>query len=94
MPGNGRFLTAYALASVVALSPAASTVSQAATSSSVTVATIKIVETTGMHFYRIPMTTHVSPTTEQLALFLRIVNDPAQQPSTFIAREADIARAS
>ena len=33
-----------------------------------------------MKFYRIPMTTHVPPTPEQLALFLKIVNDPAQQP--------------
>jgi tyrosine-protein phosphatase SIW14 len=34
----------------------------------------------GMRFYRIPMTTRVAPTTEQLARFLQIVNDPAQQP--------------
>jgi protein tyrosine/serine phosphatase len=33
-----------------------------------------------MKFHRIPMTTHVAPTPEQLSLFLRIVNDPAQQP--------------
>jgi tyrosine-protein phosphatase SIW14 len=39
-----------------------------------------LVEAAGMHFYRIPMTTRVAPTAEQLALFLRVVNDPAQQP--------------
>jgi protein tyrosine/serine phosphatase len=33
-----------------------------------------------MKFYRIPMTTHVPPTSEQLSSFLKIVNDPAQQP--------------
>ena len=40
----------------------------------------KLVETSGMRFYRIPMTTRVEPTAEQLATFMRIVNDPAQQP--------------
>ena len=40
----------------------------------------RMVERAGMKFYRIPMTTHVSPTAEQLAQFLHIVNDPAQQP--------------
>lgn len=40
----------------------------------------KLVESSGMRFYRIPMTTRVAPTAEQLATFLRIVNDPAQQP--------------
>lgn len=39
-----------------------------------------LVEAAGMRFYRIPMTTHVPATAEQLATFLRIVNDPAQQP--------------
>jgi tyrosine-protein phosphatase SIW14 len=34
----------------------------------------------GMRFYRIPMTTRVAPTAEQLARFLQVVNDPAQQP--------------
>lgn len=34
----------------------------------------------GMKFYRIPMTTHVPPTAEQLALFLTLVSDPANQP--------------
>jgi protein tyrosine/serine phosphatase len=38
------------------------------------------VEAAGMRFYRIPMTTHVPPTSEQLATFLEIVNDPMQQP--------------
>jgi tyrosine-protein phosphatase SIW14 len=38
------------------------------------------VKAAGMKFYRIPMTTHVPPTSEQLALFRQIVNDPANQP--------------
>lgn len=33
-----------------------------------------------MTFYRISMTTHVPPTRDQIAQFLQIVNDPAQQP--------------
>jgi protein-tyrosine phosphatase len=40
----------------------------------------RFVEAAGMKFYRIPMTTHVAPTPEQLALFLTIVNDPDRQP--------------
>jgi protein tyrosine/serine phosphatase len=40
----------------------------------------KLVAASGMRFYRIPMTPRVVPTVEQLATFLRIVNDPAQQP--------------
>jgi tyrosine-protein phosphatase SIW14 len=40
----------------------------------------KLVTASGMRFYRIPMTPRVAPTQEQLATFLRIVNDPAQQP--------------
>jgi protein tyrosine/serine phosphatase len=40
----------------------------------------QLVEAAGMTFYRIPMTTHVPPTREQIARFLEIVNDPAQQP--------------
>jgi protein tyrosine/serine phosphatase len=40
----------------------------------------RFVEAAGMKFYRIPMTTHVPPTSQQLAKFLEIVNDPAQQP--------------
>jgi tyrosine-protein phosphatase SIW14 len=39
-----------------------------------------LVRAAGMRFFRIPMTTHVPPTREQLALFLQIVNDPANQP--------------
>jgi tyrosine-protein phosphatase SIW14 len=34
----------------------------------------------GMRFFRIPMTTHTAPTAEQVAQFLRIVDDPANQP--------------
>jgi tyrosine-protein phosphatase SIW14 len=34
----------------------------------------------GMSSVQIPMTTHRPPTSEQLAEFLRIVEDPAQQP--------------
>ena len=40
----------------------------------------RLVQSAGMKFHRIPMTTHVAPTAEQIALFLGIVNDPAQQP--------------
>ncbi|MGE3520794.1 MAG: tyrosine-protein phosphatase [Vicinamibacterales bacterium] len=40
----------------------------------------QLVEAAGMAFYRIPMTTRVPPTADQLAQFRRIVNDPAQQP--------------
>jgi len=39
-----------------------------------------LVKAAGMKFYRIPMTTHVAPTPDQVAQFLRIANDPAQQP--------------
>lgn len=38
------------------------------------------VEAAGMKFYRIPMTTRVPPTTEQIARFLALVSDPANQP--------------
>ena len=34
----------------------------------------------GMKYVAIPMTTRVAPTTEQLAQFLKVVNDPASQP--------------
>ena len=34
----------------------------------------------GLAYFQIPMTTHVVPTTAQLAEFMRIVNDPANQP--------------
>jgi len=38
------------------------------------------VEAAGMKFFRIPMTTRVPPTSEQLAQFRQLVNDPALQP--------------
>jgi protein-tyrosine phosphatase len=34
----------------------------------------------GMKYVALPMTTRVAPTAEQLAKFLKIVNDPASQP--------------
>jgi tyrosine-protein phosphatase SIW14 len=34
----------------------------------------------GMHYVEIPMTTHEAPTAEQLAEFMNVVNDPANQP--------------
>jgi tyrosine-protein phosphatase SIW14 len=37
-------------------------------------------ERAGMSYFQIPMTTHQPPTPAQLAEFLRIVNDPANQP--------------
>src|SRR5262245_24526373 len=37
-------------------------------------------ERAGMRYFQIPMTTHQSPTDAQLALFMSIVNDPANQP--------------
>jgi tyrosine-protein phosphatase SIW14 len=40
----------------------------------------RLVQSAGMKFYRIPMTTRVAPTKEQLESFLQIVNDPANQP--------------
>ena len=40
----------------------------------------RLVRAAGMKFYRIPMNTRVSPTEEQLDSFLRLVNDPANQP--------------
>ena len=38
------------------------------------------VKDVGMTYRRIPMTTRVPPTEKQIAEFLSIVNDPAQQP--------------
>jgi tyrosine-protein phosphatase SIW14 len=38
------------------------------------------VERAGMKYVRIPMTTRVAPTAEQLEQFLSLVNDPASQP--------------
>jgi tyrosine-protein phosphatase SIW14 len=40
----------------------------------------KLVEAAGMKFKRIGMTTRAAPTREQLASFLKLVNDPANQP--------------
>ncbi len=34
----------------------------------------------GLHYFQIPMTTHVVPTAAQVGEFLKIVNDPANQP--------------
>lgn len=39
-----------------------------------------IVESLGMRFVRIPMTTHVPPTLDQIEQFLDLVNDAASQP--------------
>jgi len=38
------------------------------------------VEKAGMQFHRIGMTTHTAPTKAQIAEFLKLVNDPANQP--------------
>jgi tyrosine-protein phosphatase SIW14 len=38
-------------------------------------------EGAGMTYVQIPMTTHTPPTSAQLGEFLRIVNDPANQPA-------------
>jgi len=40
----------------------------------------RLVKAAGMKFHRIPMTTNVKPTAEQLSLFMKLVNDPANQP--------------
>jgi tyrosine-protein phosphatase SIW14 len=39
-----------------------------------------LVEKAGMAFHRIPMTTRKAPTTAQIEEFLKLVNDPANQP--------------
>jgi tyrosine-protein phosphatase SIW14 len=39
-----------------------------------------MVETAGMKYVQIPMTTHGVPTAAQLAEFIELVNDPASQP--------------
>src|SRR5262245_7993261 len=39
-----------------------------------------LVERAGMGFHRIPMTTRTAPTAEQIDTFLRLVNEPANQP--------------
>ena len=38
------------------------------------------VQSAGMRFFRIPMTTHETPSEAKVAEFLRLVNDPANQP--------------
>lgn len=40
----------------------------------------QLVESAGMRFFRIPMTTRKAPTSEDLSRFLQLVNDPANQP--------------
>ena len=40
----------------------------------------RLVEAAGMKFVRIPMTTRVAPTAAQIDSFLKLVNDPANQP--------------
>ncbi len=45
-----------------------------------TAAERKAVEAAGMTFYRIPMTTHDAPTSDEIAHFLELVGDPANQP--------------
>ena len=39
-----------------------------------------LVERAGMKYVRIPMNTRVAPTAKQVATFLQLVNDPANQP--------------
>jgi len=39
-----------------------------------------MVQSTGMKFYRIPMTTHGEPAPQSVAQFLKLVNDPVNQP--------------
>ena len=40
----------------------------------------QLVESAGMRFQRIPMTTHTAPTAAQIATFLQLVNDTQNQP--------------
>lgn len=40
----------------------------------------ELVESAGMKFFRIPMTTRKAPTSDELSTFLQLVNDPANQP--------------
>jgi tyrosine-protein phosphatase SIW14 len=40
----------------------------------------EFVQKAGMKFARIPMNTRIAPTSDQVALFLKLVNDPANQP--------------
>jgi tyrosine-protein phosphatase SIW14 len=39
-----------------------------------------MVEEAGLSYVQIPMTTHTAPTSAQMEAFLKIVNDPANQP--------------
>src|SRR5256886_1076119 len=39
-----------------------------------------LVQQAGMRFFRIPMTTHETPSDAKVAQFLKLVNDPANQP--------------
>lgn len=39
-----------------------------------------MVQAAGMRFYRIPMTTHETPSTGKITQFLKLVNDPVNQP--------------
>ena len=39
-----------------------------------------VVQRLGMKFYRIPMTTHETPSSVKVAQFLKLVEDPANQP--------------
>ena len=40
----------------------------------------QLVESAGMRFFRIPMTTRTAPTSDDISRFLQLVNDPANQP--------------
>ena len=40
----------------------------------------QLVESAGMRFFRIPMTTRTAPTSDDVLRFLQLVNDPANQP--------------
>ena len=40
----------------------------------------KLVKAAGMSFHRIPMTTHEPPSKDKVAEFLKLVDDPANQP--------------
>src|SRR3954447_7067284 len=46
----------------------------------VTAAESGLVTDAGMKYVRIPMTTHLAPTSEQITKFLSLVTDPANQP--------------
>ena len=40
----------------------------------------QFVESAGMRFFRIPMTTRTAPTSDDISQFLQLVNNPANQP--------------